>query len=327
MAKRKEHPKLAELKKQGKTAYSISRINAFNQCEYGYYRTYILGDRGENNCYGIAGTRIHDNLEDIHNGKITEEGMKNDFENMLIEFELNNIQFPTAKIGENWKKDISHFMNNFKKIDRKMLTEVFVLYEIVPDMWIQGYIDAIIPDKNGEDIILLDWKTSSEFKGRRLIEAGRQLLVYKDAIEQLTNKKVSGVCWYMLKYMNVTWNGKTKMLRRRDWVKNIKHELEKDLASLGEDDFVIELLIDKAIADNSLKELPQQIQDKYKIEPAVLWYKPTEKRMKECEDYIINTIKAIESKGNKEENFTKICKDNFFCSNLCNHRNVCKYRK
>lgn len=325
MAEREKHPALIELEKQGKIAYSISRLNAFNQCEYGYYRTYVLGNRGENNCYGIAGTRIHDNLEDLHNGKITEEDMRNDFENMLIEFELNKIQFPTAKIGDNWTKDIKHFVDNFKKIDKKMLTEVFVLYEIVPDIWIQGYIDAVIPDDNGKDLILLDWKTSSEFTGKRLTEAGRQLLLYKDALEQITNKNVSGVCWYMLKYINVTWNGKTKMLKRREWVKNIKRELAKDLAY--EDEFIAELLIDKAIEDNSLKELPQQIQDKYKIEPAIIWYKPTEKRTKECRDYVINTVKAIEGKGKNEEDYTKLCKDDFFCNNLCNHRNVCKYRK
>lgn len=327
MSKREKHPKLIELEKQGKTVYSISRLDTFNRCEYDYYLTYILNDRGEDNCYSLAGTRIHNNLEALYNNKIDEEFIKTDFENMLLEFELNGIDFPNEKIRENWVKDMTHFVNNVKKINKKAITEQFILYEIDKDMWVQGYIDIIFPDEDGKGLLVGDWKTSSEFKGKRLQEMGRQLLLYAMALESMTNKKVNNTFWYMIKYVNVTWNDKTKMLRRRDWVNGIRSELEKDISKFETDDFIIELLLDKAVADNNLKELPVEIQNKYKIKPAIVWYKPTRKRIEECKKYIVNTIKKIESKGKDENEYININNNLFFCNNLCNHRNQCKYRQ
>nr|WP_233499550.1 hypothetical protein [Bacillus velezensis] len=37
---------------------------------------------------------------------------------------------------------------------------------------------------------MYDWKTSSKFAGKKLNEAGRQLLMYKLALEQTTDLKV-----------------------------------------------------------------------------------------------------------------------------------------
>ncbi len=324
MAKRKEDPRITKLKEEGKTVYSISRLNTFNQCEYEYYITYILGNRGQDNCYSIAGTKMHDHLESIHNGESTEEEMKNDFENMLIEFELNGIEFPTSNIKANWVKDMRHFVNHFEKIDRKAVTEPLVLYQLDNGIWLQGYIDAIFPDDDG-NLVIIDWKSSSEFTGKRLTEAGRQLLIYKKALESQTSKKVSKVGWFMMKYVNVVWDNKIKMYPRRNWVEKIKNELAKDLAY--EDEFVAELLIDRAIGENSLDSLPEYIQQKYKTEPAIVWYEVTSKKMQECEDYIKDTVKRIESKGENEEEYDNVSKNKFYCNNLCNHRDVCKYRK
>ena len=73
MAKRENDPRLQKLFDEKKNVYSISKLNCIDQCLYQAYCTYILKDRGLNNCYGIMGSKIHDVLEAIINGDATEK--------------------------------------------------------------------------------------------------------------------------------------------------------------------------------------------------------------------------------------------------------------
>lgn len=331
MSIRKMEDKLKELKSQGTTVYSISRLNAFNDCQYNFYKTYIQGDRGENNIYGLAGSAIHQHIEDIYNNQATKEDLIKGLDDILNECDLFGIKFPSEKIAENWKKDMYHFANNFKKMNKDILTERFILYEIEPGIWLQGFIDGIAANKEDNSLIILDWKSSSEFKGDKLLKAGRQLLIYKEAIENTTNFKVSKCGWAMLKYINVTYKGKTKMCSRRKWVKDFSNKLKKDLKKLGEDDIVIEMMVETAVDNNNLDNMPEEIQDKYKLEDAIVWYEATDKLIKECKDYIVDTVKEIESKDSNNEDEWKPVelnrKTEFFCKFLCSHRSTCKYLK
>lgn len=333
LAERKKNKQLEELKKQGKTVYSISRINSFNTCQYGYYRTYILRDRGKNNVYGIAGSEIHDAIEEIYLGEDEKDSMSKRLEDLLFKCDIMGIDFPSENIKNNWVNDMKHFANNFDLIDKKVATEELVIYEIADGIYLQGYIDAIFKN-NDKTVDIIDWKTSSKFTGKKLKEAGRQLLIYKEALENTKGLKVKNIAWYMFKYVNVCSkykNGKTKrkMCNRRRWVKEISKDLKKDLDKLGNEDFIIEMLVDKAIEDNNLKDLPQEIQDKYWLEDCMVYYDYTDKNIKECKDYIINTIKEIEDKDKKDINDWKPVNINrgteFFCKNLCGHRDNCPY--
>ena len=328
--------KLNELKEQGKNIYSFSKLGTFNNCEYEYYNTYILKKKGIENIYTIMGSELHDGIEQIYRNKLDIEKFKKDFENRLLELEMNGISFPSETIGDSWKADVGHFINNFNKIDSKMILEKLRVFEITDGVYFQGYVDAILPSEKGKPYVnIYDWKTSSKFTGKKLNEAGRQLLMYKLAIENTTNLKVDKIMWFMIKYVYVCSQGKKKikkkMCNRGKWVKEIRNQLEKDLKNNGMDDFEIELLLDNAVKQNTLECLPDEIKNKYWLEDCIVEYEITEERINELKDYVVNTVNEIESKDASNEAVWKPVEINkynsFYCSVLCGHRKTCKFYK
>lgn len=315
--------KMDLLKKDGHTVYSISRLNSFNQCKYGYNKTYNEKDRGKQNIYSIAGSSIHDALENIYKNNATKEDLIKAYEGTMKKCEMFGIKFPNEQIENNWKTDMGDFVNNFKKLDLKGVMEQFILFEILPDIWIQGYIDAIFA--NDDELLIIDWKSSSEFKGEKLVDAGRQLALYKLAIEKLTGRKVDKVAWFMMKYVYVKYSGRQKMCARRKWVKDISHMLKTDLKKLDTPEFVIPMMVEEAVKNNNLNNMPQEVQEKYKLEDCILYYDVTEKVIDELKQYIFDTVKAIESETEWQP--ANVEKESFFCNTLCNHRDTCPYIK
>lgn len=328
---------LNELKEKGHTVYSISRLNTFLNCEYEYYKSYIKKEKGIDNVYTILGSFIHDNIQQIHEGKKTLEQFRIDYENKLIELDMLGINFPNSNIEENWKKDIGHFVNTFDKIDKKMLMEKLIVFEITDGIFIQGYIDVIMPSERGKPYVnVYDWKTSSKFTGKKLDEAGRQLIMYKIGLEKISDYKVDKVMWYMLKYVDVCWklkNGKVKrkMCNRGKWVKEMRNQFEKELYQLGKDTFEVELLLDQAVQDNKIDCLPDKIKEKYWLEDSVVVYEYDDKKVEEFKRFVTQTVNEIESKDMDNEDEWKPIKINksnsFYCSVLCSQRKTCKYYK
>lgn len=329
--------KLDQLYSQGARVFSFSKLGTFNNCQFEYYNSYVLKNRGIQNVYTLLGSLMHDNIEGIYNGTNDIEKFKRNYSDKMVELDLVGVNFPNENIGNSWKKDIEHFLNNFKKIDKKMVLEKLIVFEIADGIWMQGYIDSIIPSENGKPYVnIYDWKTSSKFTGKKLNEAGRQLLMYKVGLEDNTNFKVEKVMWFMLKYINVCAmqkNGKVKkkMCSRGKWVKEMKNQIEKELHKLGIDEFELEMLLDKAIEENSIECLPKEIQEKYWLEDCVVEYEITDEKIEELKQYVKNTVEAIDSKNPEDEADWKpveIDKSNsFYCSVLCGHRKTCKYYK
>ncbi|MGG1363561.1 PD-(D/E)XK nuclease family protein [Bacillus velezensis] len=328
--------KLNELRQQGKNIYSFSKLGTFNNCEYEYYNTYVLKKKGIDNIYTLMGSELHNGIEKIYKNELDIGEFKKGFENRLIELELNGVNFPSDSIGDSWKADIGHFLNNFNKIDSKMVLEKLLVFEISDRIYLQGYVDAILPSEKGKPYVsIYDWKTSSKFAGKKLNEAGRQLLMYKLALEQTTDLKVDKILWFMVKYVYVCTQGKTKvkkkMCNRGKWVKEIRMQLEKEMRTLEYDDFEIDLLLDNAVKENNIDCLPEEIKNKYWLEDCLVEYEVTEEKINELKEYITDTVKKIENKDREDETQwepVKIDKYNsFYCSVLCGHRKTCKFYK
>jgi len=333
----KAKDKLQQLKDSGEIIYSNSKINTFNNCQFEYYNTYVLKNRGIGNCYTEMGSEIHNNIENIYNGVSNKEDLKVNYNNKLAELEILDIRFPNEKIKASWVSDVNHFVENFNKMDTKMKTEELIVFQTDDGEHFQGYIDAIVPSEKGKPYVnIIDWKTSSKFSGKKLNEAGRQLLMYGLGLEQTTNYKVDKIMWFMVKYLyvcNVQKNGKTKrkMCNRGKWVKEIKNPLEKALYKLGIDEFEVDILLDQAIESNNLEGLPQEIQGEYWLQDCFVEYEVTDKKKKELKEYLKNTIIEINSKNKDDESEWKpveITKyDSFYCATLCGHRKSCKFYK
>ncbi|MFF3149845.1 PD-(D/E)XK nuclease family protein [Streptomyces sp. NPDC057927] len=324
---------IKELRSNGVTVYSFSRLGAFNTCEYSYFNTYIERKKQIPNVYSEIGTVMHDSIENLYKRKMNRKEVISAYENKLIENDIKGIKFPNDKIKNSYIADMSHYLSNFKVLNGKFTLEKQVLFEIEGSNF-TGFIDAIRPSKKGKPYVdIIDWKTSSKFSGDKLQDAGRQLLMYKYAIETTTPFKVDKLMWCMLKYVNVCYkqkNGKLKerMLNRGKWLSEMRKTFTGDLKKLDYDELEIEILLDQAGENNNMDNLPAELREKYWLEDCYVEYEATEERMLELNTYVKETVRTIETKSKNAEEWkpVEINKYNsFYCSNLCGHRKSCSF--
>ena len=321
---------IKKLKQEGKTIYSISRLNTVDNCGWEYWQTYQEHLQGKDNIYGFTGTRIHQCLEDIQNG------IKVDFPSevikMLDEAKILDIVFPSKSIEEKWKKDITSFVYNYvPPVYNKVETEKKVLIELDGN-YLQGIIDLVIYNEDGT-VSIRDYKTSSKFTNADLEEKGRQLILYGLAMEEV-GYKVKDLAWEMLKYVEISYKLKNGNIRKtvaeRGFIlEKLKSDITKEMRALKKySDLEIEMLVDNAVESNSFDTLPNSIREKYTIQDYICYYDFTEERKEETKAFIKAKIEQIENfKDNKDwwepRDITPY--SSFYCVNLCNHRENCEY--
>jgi RecB family exonuclease len=350
MSKRIKNEQLQTLSDQDIPVYSISRLNSIHDCAYAAYKTYIKNERGINNVYGILGSRVHDTVEKIVRDEASEKDLLPALEAEFEDLNILGIDFPKDRSGNdtvknNWVADMTHFCKNFVKLKGRFTTEEFILYKIHDRCYVQGYIDLIKHYPDGS-VSVFDWKTSTDFKSGDLLHHGRQLVFYALALEQM-GMKVKETAWIMLKYCEVSFIGKarsnakskteiTKVINRGKLVKELQPHIEYQLQELGYEELEIEIMLKKAIDNNSMDVLPKEIQDVYTIKPYVRKYELTDELRQETLDYINQTVDLFESKSDDESDwkprpFVRVSKtgketeDVFSCLVTCNHRKSCKY--
>lgn len=343
--------RLEELREAGKTIYSISRLDCINRCLYEAYRTYILGDRGGQNCYASLGGRIHDVLEGITNETHTEVDLFPAMMKELEDIELAGLEFPKDRNGgdsikEHWVQDMSHFCATYKAPTGKNLhAEELFIYQTPADNYVQGYIDLYRVRKDGS-LDLYDYKTSSMYKGEELKEHSRQLITYALGMEQ-QGYKVNSASFIFLKYAEVSYIGKKtarskeetlikKCIERYKIGETLQPIVEAKLSALGWDDLDVEGVMMDFKRTNRLESLPEEIRSQFTIKPYVLSVDLSDENKQETIDYIDGTIKKWEALGDDEKtyvprSFTRTKKDggvadqSFYCNMLCGHSKHCPY--
>ena len=346
MATRSSDKRLEELRSHGKKIYSISRLNTLNQCEYQAYLNYVEKLEGENiGIYGKLGGKVHDTIEAVIKNEKKPEDLKAAIQDELDDLEMCGIEFPVDRNGnstirDNWVANMTRFAEEFTKPNGKFDTEELLILKIDEDHYMMGYADAIRhKPKSKNNVWLIDWKTSSQFTGDHLIEAGRQLVLYKLALESL-GYVVDKCSWCMVKYCITKYSQyvkktkeyveKEKISEWRNLVKDLKSPIEKFLKEAGYDDVDIEVMMHECLQTNTLNPLPDDIKSKFKTSIYVRDYEITEEIIQETMDYIKNSIAKYEEYGDEELNY-KPCdcsKQAFFCSSLCDFggkSGQCKY--
>lgn len=140
----------------------------------------------------------------------------------------------------------------------------------------------------------------------------------------------------MLKYVEISYklkNGKTRTtIAEKGFVlEKLKSDITKEMIRVGEgysDPLEMEMMIEKAVEDNSFDNLPLYIKNKYEIKDYVCYYDFTEDRKAETKAFIKAKIQDIETFEDKEEWWEpkEITKYNsFYCKNLCSHSERCQY--
>ena len=302
---RKEKEELDKIKEKHNIdrLWSWSRYNTYENSPSEYFLKYIkreTPDRSGTTIWGVSGTHCHDILEDYYLGNIKYEDCITRYENSLFDMQLAELKYDrmdeemNAKISDKYENSIRHYFRNFIPIHKKVALEKFILIKVGKYLF-NGYVDCIWKDNDGIYHIV-DFKTSTEYTGKKLQKELGQLKLYTMGIVQLGVPLENIIVeWDFLKYIKVTYeqkNGKSKSRNviRRDMVAELVTPIRMWLTHFKyePDDYVV-----KAIEQNSFDCLPQEVKDKFSFGNAYTQVKLTQDDINEFENDVIRDLDEL----------------------------------
>lgn len=293
------------MKKEGVSRiWSWSKWNCFHTSPYEYFLKYIQHAKEDRtDCiYTTTGGIAHDILERFYSGELSYENMVDDFDDgWVTAFEIADMKFDrnspekNDKISQKYYENLRHFFVNHKVLENKPMIEQFVKAKIGDNLF-QGYIDVCFKDDEG-NINIVDWKTSSIYKGSKAENECGQLIVYAIGLNQqgIPMDKIR-ICWNFLKYVSIQYeqkNGavKTREVERSKIGESLQSNAKTWLKAFGYDvDEYLKLLLDT----NSIDCLPDEVKAKYVISDCYVYVPITEELIQKWSDSIIRTIVDIE---------------------------------
>lgn len=286
--------------------WSWSKWNCFHTSPYEYFLKYILHKKEDRtDCiYTTTGGIAHDIMERRYTGKLPYEQMINDFEDgWVTAFNIAEMKFDrnspekNDKISQKYYENLKHFFMNHTPLKYKPVIEQFVKAKIGDNLF-QGYIDVCFKDDEG-NFNILDWKTSSIYKGKKAENECGQLVVYAIGLNQqgVPMDKIH-ICWNFLKYVSIQYeqaNGavKTREVERCKIGESLQTNAKMWLKKLGYTDQVDDYL--KQLLDtNDIECLPKEVQEKYIISDCYVYVPLTDELINRWKETIISTINDIE---------------------------------
>lgn len=286
--------------------WSWSKWNCFHISPYEYFLKYILHKKEDRtDCiYTTTGGIAHDIMERRYTGKLPYEQMIDDFEDgWVTAFNIAEMKFDrnspekNDKISQKYYENLKHFFMNHTPLKYKPVIEQFVKAKIGDNLF-QGYIDVCFKDDEG-NFNILDWKTSSIYKGKKAENECGQLVVYAIGLNQqgVPMDKIR-ICWNFLKYVSIQYeqaNGavKTREVERCKIGESLQTNVKMWLKKLGYTDQVddyLKLLLDT----NDIECLPKEVQEKYIISDCYVYVPLTDELIHRWKETIISTINDIE---------------------------------
>lgn len=147
-----------------KMVWSFSRVNSATQCLYAWYLQYIAEVETKPNAYAQFGTVCHETIEKFLKGELNIFNASSYYQEHYPE--IVTCKFPPNKykdLGEDaYLKGKEYFDNinfDFNKYEILGVEKKVTFY--VDKYPFQGYIDALLRDKETGEIIILDQKTTS----------------------------------------------------------------------------------------------------------------------------------------------------------------------
>ena len=320
MRKQFEEIKLIANKLDCDEIYSWSKYNQYKGDPYTFYLKYILKipeDR-KDSIYGVLGNASHDILEKYYNKEISYTDMIEIFEEKLFEFTIGNLKYDRSdeeknkKIGNKYESCMRHFFKNHQRIPNKLKLEVFVPIKI-NNILIQAYIDAIHMEKREDkDIcIITDWKTSSLYKGKKVLKERGQLLLYSYGVHKKLNIPMDQIIarWAFLKYVEVECMQANEKVKSRIIERNsigsslsssVKMWLKKSDSKFTEEE--IDDYLNKILIDNSIDCLPDDVKSKFVVKDCYVEISLDNESIQELLEDIIKTVEEIKIKHSDYKN-------------------------
>lgn len=313
---RKSKEYLSKLKKKHNTdtIWSWSRFNSYKTDPYGYMLKYIRHEKEtKNSIYGVSGGNCHDIVEKFYKKEIAYADMMTEYENKLFEMNMAELKYNRNDESKNdttadkYEGCIRLFFQNHIPIIGNVVTEQFITVKVGNNLF-QGYIDFVF--KDSEDCYnIIDWKTSSIYSGKKIDKEKGQLVLYAESLVQkgIPIEKIK-IKWNFLKYCNIEYQmkgidketqlHKTKITKecRDKWVVKISNNLKMWLKESGFDELETEDMIQTAISNNNLDNIPEDIKNKYIVTDCYVEIPLNEDVINELKSNITTTIGEIKQK-------------------------------
>lgn len=328
---------------------SWSRVNCVHNSLYEYLLKYILHikeDR-DDSIYKVTGGISHDIMERFYTHELDYDKMAEEFDDgWMTAFDIAELKFVRGdgkrnqSIADKYYYDLKNFFETHEIITEPIDIEQFVTVK-VGDEYYQGYIDALIKHEDGSYTIL-DWKTSSIYKGDKAKNECGQLVMYSLALHQkgIPFDKIK-IAWNFLKYQCVTVQSKKRVKKVREIERcTLGEKLQANakmwLKEFGyTEDQVFEYL-DKLAQTNDIKVLPEEVQEKYEFHDCYVYVELTQELIDYWTNFIIDTMKEIRSKEAQYEELKEagkyeeadklwwedeesVKKQSYYLSNLCGY--------
>lgn len=325
--------------------WSWSKINCFHTSSYEYYLRYIKRAKEDraNSIYTTTGGLAHNILEKFYTDEISYEKMIDEFEDgWIVAVDIADLKFDRAdeerntKIKDKYYENLIHFFRKHTVLKNKPIIEQFVKVKIGDNLF-QGYIDCTFKDDE-ECINIVDFKTSSIYKGTKAENESGQLVLYAIGLIQqgIPMDKIK-ICWNFLKYVTIQYqqkNGtiKTREVERYKIGESLQSNAKTWLKHFGyEPDEYLKEMLDT----NGIDCLPEEVKEKYIISDCYVYVDLTNELINKWTDHVITTIKDIEL---REKDYTETHSDacfwdtdesvktqSYYFANLCSYsRNLHK---
>lgn len=321
--------------------WSWSKFNTFHNSMYEYFLRYIrkVKEDRKDSIYVSTGGIAHDILEKFYTGELKYEDMVNEFDDgWTTAYEIADLRFDRSndeknkKIADKYYLNVKHFFENHVVLKHKPVIEQFIKAKIGSNLF-QGYIDVCYKDDE-ENFHILDWKTSSIYKGKKAENECGQLIVYAIGLNQqgIPMDKIK-IGWNFLKYVSVKYeqkNGtvKTREIERHEIGEKLKSNVKIWLKQFGYES-QIDYYLDLLVQSNDIKCLPEEVQNKYIVSDCIVEVPITEELIKRWTDDIITTINDIELRekdyeetGNDKafwDSEESVEKQSYYFHNLCGY--------
>lgn len=159
--------------------YSFSRLSAFHQCKYAYYKTYYEHSPQVDNAFALTGSLVHELCEKYANGEVELETLAD-----LFDWEFDTqvpIAFPKNKycdLRQVYYDSTMEFFRTWEGYEGCKILGVESEFKIpMRDYKLRGFIDISFVDEAGR-YVLRDYKSSKTISKKDLEHKVRQPLLY-----------------------------------------------------------------------------------------------------------------------------------------------------
>jgi RecB family exonuclease len=179
--------------------YSFSRLDTFHNCKRSFYYNYVEGKRSGDNIYSFLGTVCHELTQAMIQKQITNDEAVQQFVAAVDDAEMLDLPWMSENVKNNYVDCITHFLENYSPVDNPTI-RIEDYFEIdIKGTIVIGYIDLWY--RIGNEIYIIDLKTSSKFSKKDLPKKSRQLLLYAIALSEKHPDYKINLQFNMLKYV------------------------------------------------------------------------------------------------------------------------------